>query len=84
MTLTQVQNIIADKSFRYKGNSMEVIDIVNAIKQGKRLIDVESLKEQINDYYKDCMKDAEGEPRCQKCNEICFDSIMRMIDGEIT
>ena len=81
MKLSQVQNIIADESFRYGGNSLEVIEVVNAIKAGKRLIDVESLKEQINEYREDCMKDAEYEPRCQKCNEICFNSIMSIIEG---
>lgn len=37
MSLEQIQNIIADPSFVYKGDSLEVIEIVNAIKNGYRL-----------------------------------------------
>ena len=37
MTLEQTQNIIADDSFQYLGNSLEIIEIVNAIKDGYRL-----------------------------------------------
>ena len=82
MTLTQVQNIIADKSFKYKGNSMEVIDIVNAIKQGKRLIDVESLKEQIKEYWETCDNDVREE-RCIACNKTMFESVLGMVDSEL-
>lgn len=37
MTLEQAQDIIADPSFRYKGDSLVIIEIVNAIKEGYRL-----------------------------------------------
>lgn len=37
MTLEQVQEIIADPSFQYKGDSLVIIEVVNAIKEGYRL-----------------------------------------------
>lgn len=40
--LKQAQNIIADDSFKYGGNSLDIIEIVNAIKSGYRLIDLNS------------------------------------------
>ena len=35
--LETIQNCIADPSFRYGGNSLDIIEIVNAIKAGYRL-----------------------------------------------
>ena len=82
MTLEQTQNVIADDSFVYMGNSLEIIDIVNAIKSGKRLIDIEGLKEEINDYWQTCDNDAKQE-RCIKCNKTLFSEIIGMIYGEM-
>lgn len=51
MTLEQTQNIIADDSFQYLGNSLEIIEIVNAIKDGYRLYKPD------NEYDLKCMED---------------------------
>ena len=82
MTLEQTQNIIADKSFKYLGNSNEMIDIVNAVKSGKRLIDVESLKEQIREYWETCDNDVREE-HCKNCNKIMFESVLGMVESEL-
>lgn len=37
--------------------------------------------EQVQEYREQCEKDCEDEPRCQRCNGVCFDSIERMITG---
>lgn len=47
MDLKQTQNIIADDSFRYGGDSLDIIDIVNAIKAGYRLCKVDEAIEEI-------------------------------------
>lgn len=47
MSIQETQNIIADPSFVYGGNSLEVLEIVNAIKEGYRLCKVEEAKNEI-------------------------------------
>ena len=41
--LMQVQNVIADDSFIYMGDSLDVLEIVNAIKKGYRLCKVDDV-----------------------------------------
>lgn len=48
MNLLQTQNIIADDSFQYGGNSFEMFDIVDAIKDGYRLCKVDDLINTVN------------------------------------
>ena len=49
MNLKQTQNIIADDSFRYGGDSLDIIDIVNAIKAGYRLCKIEDAISEIQE-----------------------------------
>ena len=80
--LRQAEKLIADESFTYKGNSLEVIEIVNAIKDGYRLVKPDEVMSELIEYYKDCIKDVAGKKRCEKCNEVCFTSILDIVgDG---
>lgn len=50
--LQKIQKMIADPDFRYGGNSLDIMVIVDAIKSGYRLCKVEELKEDIRERFK--------------------------------
>lgn len=52
-------------------------------REGKRLINYDSMMEQLQDYYLDCKNDVKEKENCLLCNDVCFDSIFRIIDGEV-
>ncbi len=45
------QNIIADESFQYGGNSLTVLEIINAIKDGYRLANLAEVDRRIGDAF---------------------------------
>lgn len=43
--LKEIQDLVASENFKYGGNSLEILDIVAAIKDGYRLCKVDKAKE---------------------------------------
>ena len=50
------ERMIADDSFQYKGDSIYIIDIVNAIKQGAVLIDTKQMQKAFRELKDFCSK----------------------------
>ena len=49
--LETAQNIIADESFQYGGDSLTVLEIINAIKDGYRLANLAEVDRRIGDAF---------------------------------
>lgn len=43
--LEKIQDLVASENFKYGGNSLEILDIIAAIKDGYRLCKVDKAKE---------------------------------------
>ena len=50
--LKETQEMIASSDFKYGGNSMDIMNIVDAIKSGYRLCRIEELKTDIRERFK--------------------------------
>lgn len=50
-SLEVVQNLIADESFVYRGNSLTIMELVNAIKDGYRLVNLAEVDRRISDAF---------------------------------
>lgn len=59
------------------------IDEFTKERNGKRLVNYDSMMDQIGEYWEDCKRDCEGVSRCELCNKLCFESIIRIIDDEV-
>lgn len=63
-SLELVQDIIADETFAYRGNSLHIIEIVNAIKSGWRLANLAEVDRRISDAFNQGFE--EGIRACKK------------------
>ena len=52
-------------------------------REGKKLVNYDSMMEQLEEYYADCRNDVNGDHNCVLCNDTCFDSVFRIINGEV-
>lgn len=71
--LKEIQDLVASENFKYGGNSLEMLDIVAAIKDGYRLYKVEDKERAVNHLIE--MITREDEKR-----EKAIDDIIRMYE----
>lgn len=50
-SLEVVQNLIADESFVYRGDSLTIMELVNAIKDGYRLANLAEVDRRVSDEF---------------------------------
>ena len=80
--LRDAERHIKSDSFYYAGDNQDVKEVVQALKDGYKLIKPEKLIDYVIEYYKQCVEDCRGLEKCENCNEVCFSSVLGIIEDE--
>lgn len=58
-------------------------ETVQEKKELQKFIDYEAAMQEIRSYWIDCKKDCRDDRNCARCNDLCFGSIISILDDEV-